>query len=293
MILSQNFKDIKTAEDAFKRVQAEIDALPSDDLSAFNVDLVSAASIVLGVADRVLAFRPRLSAMPEFNAKSMDSLIDYALAAWYLHLSNLPANEPADAELLIAEMQQLRAKLLLWATPLAVSGNFEQAAIDQIREGAGQKDAASDLVALVGLYRSRWATIENICGVTDADLARGAELGPIAFALVSRRENKGLSIPSDVSLRIRKAWTLLDRAYTQCRRAIHYLRFLEDDVDQIAPNLRRNNGRPSSSGTTAAANTSGGGTGASVSNTQPAVNPGLGVTPGLGGSTTPFTANVG
>jgi hypothetical protein len=80
MIVFENFKDLNTAEEAYRRVQPDIDAVLADDVSAFNVDLVSVTSIVLGVADRVLAFRERMLTLPEFDRKAVDKLIDYALA---------------------------------------------------------------------------------------------------------------------------------------------------------------------------------------------------------------------
>jgi hypothetical protein len=43
---------------------------------------------------------------------------------------------------------------------------------------------------------------------------------------------------------VRRAWTLLDRAYNQCRRALNYLRFDDEDADTLAPSLRRNTGKP-------------------------------------------------
>lgn len=289
MILSENFKDLNTAEEAFRRVQSDIDAVPADDIAAFNVDLVSATSIVLGVADRVLAFRERMLTLPEFDRKAVDRLIDYALAAWYLYITNLPAAEPADAEAILSEMQALRGKFLIWAVPLVAAGHFEQGAIDHIKEGSGQKDAASDLVALVGLYRARWDAVKNICGVTEADLERAAAVGPLAFAIVSRRENKGSVVPTDVSLRIRRAWTLVDRSYSQCRRALHFLRFEEGDFDEIAPNLRRNSGTrstPSSATATATPST----TTTSSTTAPPTSGVQAGAMSGIGGSASPFVA---
>ena len=143
----------------------------------------------------------------------------------------------------------------MWAAPLAGAGKFEQAAIAKIKEGSGNKDTPSDLVALVALYRSVWDDVKNICGVTEQDLSRGAEIGPAVFALVSRRELQSAGAVSDGSLRVRRAWTLLDRAYSQCRRALNYLRSEEGDVDQFAPSLRRNSGpRPASNEPPAAPN---------------------------------------
>jgi hypothetical protein len=234
--------DFQRAELALERVQAELDALPATELSPMNVDLVSATSIALGVADRVLGYRDRMLPLPEFRMSSVDSLVDYAQATWFLYVNNLPVTEASEAATLIAEVTELRAKLLLWAGPLAASGKFEPAAIERIREGSGQKDTASDLVALVGLYRAKWDEVKAMCGVTEGDLERSASIGSAVFMIVSRRENKLASGPSDGSLRVRRAWTLLDRAYSQCRRALQFLRFDEGDADSIAPSLRRNAG---------------------------------------------------
>jgi len=127
----------------------------------------------------------------------------------------------------------------MWAVPLAQSGIFNQAAIDKIREGSGIRDSAADLVALVALYRHDWDKVRTMCGVTEEDLDRASKIGPAVFGAVSRRELDTSTPTTASTLRVRKAWTLLDRAYTQCRRAIGYYRYLEGDVDTIVPNLRR------------------------------------------------------
>jgi hypothetical protein len=80
-----------------------------------------------------------------------------------------------------------------------------------------------------------------MCGVTEAELERGAVLGPAVFATVSRRENKTLPSLSDGSQKVRRFWTLADHAYDQCRRAITYLEW-DMDVASVMPSLRRNSG---------------------------------------------------
>src|SRR5690606_22053271 len=188
MALSTPLQDMEEAEHAYERVRGEMEALSIGDLSTMNVDVVSATSIALGVSDRILSFRERMAALPEFDMRSVDNLVDYAKAAWYAYVTNLPEPDPLEAARLMEEVKALRAKLLMWAVPLVGSGFFEEAAIAKIKEGSGNKDAPSDLVALVGLYRSRWDSIEKICGVTEEDLMRGAQIGPAVFGLISRRE---------------------------------------------------------------------------------------------------------
>ncbi|HEX2733398.1 MAG TPA: hypothetical protein VHM70_17425 [Polyangiaceae bacterium] len=243
MILSDHFKDLNTAEAAFRRVQSDIEAVPTDQMAALNVDLGHAASVVLGAADRILTFRERILSLPEFDYDAINKLTDYALAAWYLYVTNPPEADLADAEAILSEMQALRAKLLTWAAVLAATGHFDKRVSEQINVEVGQKDAASDLFGLVRLYWARWDNVRGLCDLTKADLKRAAEVGLLSFAIASRRD--GLADPWDAHLRVRRAWTLVDRSYSECRRALHYLRFQEGDCDEIAPNLRGNSGNRS------------------------------------------------
>jgi hypothetical protein len=305
MAMKTPLQDLEGAEHAYNRVKAELDALKVEDLAIVNVDVVSAASIALGVSDRILAFRDRMAKLPEFEIRCVDNLVDYIKATWYAYVTNLPEPEPADAEQMIQEVAALRAKLLRWAGPLVEEGYFEAAAIAKIREGSGNKDTPSDLVALVGLYRAKWPEIRDMCNVTEENLARGAQIGPAVFGLVSRREARGSAALSDAALRVRRAWALLDHAYTECRRALQFLRFKEGDADSIAPSLRRNSGTRSTSESTqtspSSTNTGGAGAGASAgaSNSSglplPQAPPPAPLPPGAGpviasGSSGPFTS---
>jgi hypothetical protein len=277
-------QDLEDAEKAYERVKPELEALTADDLAAMNVDLVSATSIALGVSERIVSHRERMASLPEFDVRHVDKLVDYAKAAWYVYVTNLPAPEPAEGPQLLNEVVELRAKMLMWAAPLVGAGKLDAAAIARIKEGSGNKDAAGDLVALVGLYRARWEDVKSICGVTEQDLTRGAEIGPAVFAMISRREFQTSSI-SDGSLRVRRAWTLLDRAYSQCRRALSFLRFEEEDADTLAPSLRRNQGRPQPTERTPV-------TPPPVIETQTPAAPAAPVitTPSIGGGSGPFMA---
>ncbi len=241
-------QELEGAEDSYKRVRAELEALSVDELSVLNVDVVSASAVAQGVADRVRSHRDRIAKLPEFDLRNVDNLVDYARAAWFVYITNLPVQAAEDTlsmNELTSEVANLRSKLMMWAGPLVGSGFFEEAAVARIKEGAGAKDVPSDVVALVGLYRSRWEEIKGICGVTEEDLERGSRIGPELFARLSRRDFPNLGTTSDGMLRVKRAWTLLDRAYTQCRRAVAYLRAEEGDVDTLLPSLRRNAGVPS------------------------------------------------
>jgi hypothetical protein len=233
-------KGFEDAEAALKRVEPDALALSEDQFAAMNLDVVGATSIILGVLDRVLPFRDRMAKLPEFDIRNVDCLEDRAKAAWYAFIVNLPEPEPKDFQQMFEECKVLRATLLTWAEPLVFAGQFERTSIDKIKEGSGNKDIPSDVVALVALFRSKWDTIKNMCGVTEEQLDRGATIAPIVFATVSRRENKVSSGQTEGSQRVRRFWTLADRSYDQCQRAIQYLQWDEDNAKVILPSLRRN-----------------------------------------------------
>lgn len=234
--------NLEAAESSYLRVAPEIEAVKSDELPTINFDVVSGSSTILGVSDRILTFRDRIVRLPEFDPKNVDNLKDYTIAAWYVYITNLPQPEPAEADALITEVGTLRSKFLMWSVPLVGEGVFDQGAIDKIKEGTGFKDAASDVVAFVGLYRANWDRCVNNCGVREADLERAALIAPRVFSIVSLREQRQTTPTGEGFTRVRRAWALPERAYDQCRRALAYLRHTEGDMEEIAPNFRRNAG---------------------------------------------------
>ncbi len=238
--------NLEAAESSYRRVAAEIEAVAPDDLPTINFDVISGASIILGVCGRGMGFRDRNARLPEFDIKNVDNLKDYAVAAWYVYITNLPEPEPVEADALIAEVGTLRSKFLMWSVPLVGEGVFDQGAVDKIKEGTGFKDAASDVVAFVGLYRSKWDQCTNKCGISEADLERAALVAPRVFSIVSQREQRQTTPTGEGFTRVRRAWALPERAYDQCRRAIAYLRHTEGDMEEIAPNFRRNAGNTKS-----------------------------------------------
>jgi hypothetical protein len=121
------------ARQAFARIGEELDALSPAEVTLPNVDVVPAISIVLGVADRVRAFRAQMATLPDFDLRHVDGLRDYALATLSLYSTNWPTADPKELPELRAEVVALRAMLLLWAAPLAAHGHFDPRTLDKIR----------------------------------------------------------------------------------------------------------------------------------------------------------------
>lgn len=240
-------KGFEEAEAAFKRLEPDAMALTEQQFAPMNVDVIRATAIILGVAGRVLPFRERMAKLPEFDIRHVDQLEERAKAAWFVFISHLPEPEPRDFQAMFEECRSLRTLMLAWAEPLVLEGHLDRTTVDKIKEGSGNKDIPSDVISLAVLFRSRWGVIGGICGVTEAQLERGAAIAPIVFATLARREYKTSASQTDGSQRVRRFWTLADRAYTQCRRAIDYLEADSGGAASILPSLRRNAGvRPSS-----------------------------------------------
>lgn len=132
-------RELEDAEVAYQRVKAELEALTQDDLAPLNVDIVSAASIALGVAERIVEHRDRMAKLPEFEIRHVDNLVDYAKATWYAYATNLPSVSPQELQQYLTEVAALRSKFLTWATALATEGKFEEVAIAKIKEGSGHR----------------------------------------------------------------------------------------------------------------------------------------------------------
>jgi hypothetical protein len=235
--------DLDFSAKSWERVRAEAEGLTEEQLAPMNVDLLTATFTARTALPRIMEYEARMKALAEFEPRNVTGLQDYIEATSFVYAMNTPATPASELEGMIAELVAFRSKALVWGTALATSGVFDPAAIESVRGGAGHKDLIIDVTMLVTTYRSSWSIVKDKCDVREADLDRAAVLLPLCADAISRRDGQlaGSSTPEG-TLRVRRAWTLLDNAYTECRRALQYLRFKQGDMDEIAPNLRRNRG---------------------------------------------------
>ena len=237
----------EAAENAYESLLEEMNAIVAADFAPMNVDVPAAASIAMAVATRIQGLvKEAAREVPNAQRRYLERLADYAKAAWFAYLMNQSRVDPSEVARLLEEATALRGKLVIWADALVHSGIFDAHAVAAIREGAGNKDVAGDLVALSAIYRAQHAVIVGKCDVTDADIARAGELGMQLFAAVSTREQAIAPSTTETAVQLRRAWTLLDRAYNQVRRIVTYLRWDSDEIDLLVPSLRRNSGPRSS-----------------------------------------------
>lgn len=225
-----------TAKAAFESVRAEIDAFDDADLWPINLDIPSAVMIAVTAAPRIEPWIPRMAGLPEFDVRHAVRMRNYALAAWYSHLMTVQPDDGSVATLL-QEAIPLRRGLLIAAEALAHRGFLPPEHLLEIRGGNGHLDTANALVALSGLFLERWDELVDNTAVTADEAERAGTLGlELLLALGVRR--RGVPGASEEALRTRdRAFSLFMYAYHQCRRAIRFLRWSDEDWEDIAPSL--------------------------------------------------------
>ena len=218
---------------AFETKKAEIAALDAASVIPLNLDIPRSVAVGLGVCSNLTAYHERLAQLPEYGHAQVKDLRTYALAALHAHLVLAPVKGNVDA--LIEEATQLKQTMLLGADALADKKVLDAARIAQIRVGSGYVDLASDCVALGGLFEERWSDIVGKTAITKEEVDRASVLGTALLEALGTRQ---AAIPSpDASDRRQRAFSLFFKVYDEASRGIAFLRWKQDDVEDIVPSL--------------------------------------------------------
>jgi hypothetical protein len=232
------------------------------------LDIPTAVSTVLGSLPEIRAQRDELAAkLPDFDPSALDKLEDYALALSAAHAALLAASQPSsELRAVVEEATEVRELLLSDATALVRRGLLSSESIADLKGPMGFRNISTDVFHLVEAIRARWADIESKSAITQQELDRAERLQQRLNRLLGLKDQQTPDINAASEQR-RRALTLLLRAYDEVRRAITYLRWKTNDIDDIAPSLfAGRGGRRKSTETTPA------------TPTAPAVTPGTGTT---------------
>lgn len=226
---------------ALAEVQPELVALAPSELRRVTANIPHAAAIALGAVPSLTALRPRIvRELPFHPIDTLDRLRIYALAAVQANVLTLAPDDPeSPIKALLDEAAPLRQSLLIGADALVNAGLLDARRVAAIRAGRGNLDTAGDLSMLATLYREAWASISDKTAVTAAQVDRAAVLGPALLEALGARDHDARlpATPSALADQRTRAWTLLERAYAECHRAVAYLRAHEGDVEAIMPPL--------------------------------------------------------
>jgi hypothetical protein len=226
-----------SAAAAFEALLPEISAVPEGELTPITTDVVASITTVLGALPRIRALRGDIDKMwRQFDFAEFDKLEQYAHA---LHQANArwraAANAPkVDVAPLAADLADVRDRLFAGANLLVDFKVIDGKGLEGIKQTAGYRALSSDVSTLVQVLSANWATIANKLPVTLADLNRYAEQALAFLTSVGLREQAQTKV-TEAALQRQQAYTLLERAYGNARRAVLYLR--PKDGEEIAPSL--------------------------------------------------------
>ena len=231
--------------ESFKRLEAQIRGVPQDELMIINIDCTYAVTIVLGAAPRWLALRPRMDRISsEVDLALIDnaSALGYALS--YANADFVRTTTPTESlPMLHDEGERLRDLMLASKLVLEKHGLVKGEYLEALKGPVGYRNLSHDLSALVRFYRDNWTQIEGKTPLAMADIDRASILSGRLLAGVGARLGTPMEIDASTLLR-QQAFTLFVKAYDEVRQAVSFLRWKEDDVDEIAPSIYtgRNNG---------------------------------------------------
>lgn len=222
--------------EAYESIAAELEALQEDELAQINVDIMVAVTTALGCISALRRFRPELAQLPGFDVERFDKLETYARAAGHAHARHWRVTSGPDVSALVEAATRLREILLADAGALGRRGLIDAAQLGGLKGAVGYRNLAFDLSALSSVLREAWPRLEGKTATTRSELDEARSLADRLLTAVGVREQSA-SATSPSALARQRAFTLFIRAYDQTRRAFTYLRWDEDDLDELVPSV--------------------------------------------------------
>ncbi len=233
-----NVTDEPAYAEAYGKVEAELKALPADQLVHPNTDVPRAISTALGAKPKIVAIQASiLEVIPKFPVKLIENLETYAFALNHANIAYMTAiQSPDDLPTLLEEGTGMRDRYRSAALSLEQWGLLNPAALKQYKGLKGYRNVAMDLQLLVRVFKENWAAVNGKCAITEADLDRAQRIAERMLRLVGLREQMPAAVADASEMRAR-AFTLFMGCYDQIRRAVAFVRWDQGDADEIAPSL--------------------------------------------------------
>ena len=229
--------------DALNGLRAELTAMPESEIERrTTLDASSAALIAGATAKKVERFRAELIATfgPQAG-ELLDQLPVVALATRQADIELSMSVPPEDLTEPYAQVRAAHQLLLVDAEALALRGHIDPKRLGPARHVQGYLATVDSVERLVSLLREDWDKLAPHTPLTAADLDRAVVLAKSLSAAVAARDN-GVHRAPALETRIRVLSRLM-RLYDALRRMMTYLRWEQDDVDQLAPSLWASRGR--------------------------------------------------
>jgi hypothetical protein len=224
--------------EAYQKLLEEMRAIPSDELTIVNLDIPTAVTTVLGALPQIGALRAKITAtMPEFDIAQFDKLEAYTMAVGYANSMYLAASQPSESiEKLADEGVTMRDLLVAEATTLAQRRLVDGQRLKELKGANGYRNLAVDLLTLAAMVREVWPTLGGKTTLHLGELDQAETLADRLLTAVGQREQGPAVVAASAENR-QRAFKLFTSAYDNVRRVATFLRWHQDDVDEIAPSL--------------------------------------------------------
>ena len=222
---------------SFDDTAPERDAREAEDCLRYTLNAFFAAGKALWILPRVMPYRERMLALPDYDLRHLDRFERYARALRFVQTEIL-RRMPQTGQLpeLAAEGWRLRALMMSYAEALSHKDRVAPELIVRLRKGSGYRALVEDLTVLV----HELLEVEGGTGpgspVTLADLDRASEVADQLHVRVGNPAEIDATRATLVKER-RKLGHLLVEAHDQLRRALGYLRWAEGDANTLVPSL--------------------------------------------------------
>ncbi len=223
---------------ALEAVRPEMAALPEEKLQTINLDIPESVKLVRGSMADILPFKERVAAvLPTFDVGLFDRLETYAMALGYANTRHRALSSPAEPiEKLQEEAIEVRELLLSDLNALAFRGLVDATRLAEVKRVNGYNNVAQEVMLMTELARKSWPAIANRTLLTLDEITRAQKVAERLVKASGEKEQIQPSTTKEHDDR-RRAYTLLVNAYDEIRRAITFVRWNEEDVDEIAPSL--------------------------------------------------------
>lgn len=223
--------------EAFDATSADRATLSEDDLFLVRVDVVAAVVTTLGCMPKIAPFRAMIaSGIPMFDLSSFDKLEPYALALMQAQTNYAATAKPMEPiEPISKELVSLREVLLADVSALEAR-KLVDGRRGELKGPVGYKSQASDVLLLVRVLRGAWPHIEGRSAVTKAELDHAELLADRMLTALGAREQGPKTAQAEADDRAR-AYTLFVQAHDQVRRVLSFLRWDEEDLDELFPTV--------------------------------------------------------
>jgi len=223
--------------DEYARVLPAAAALGEDELLPVNIDVRSAVATVVGALPRIMTYRDEAEKLYRFDVAHFDQLQLRTFAAGHAHVQLLAASARPEALAALSDSAtKLRERIYHDAIALARRGLINANPIADFKTNVGYRKLALDLLGMVKLLRDSWEKIAFRTAIELSELEQAELFGRQLMDAVRTREEMAATVAQLQSQR-QRSFTLFSRSYDQVRRAIIFLRWEHDDIDQICPSL--------------------------------------------------------